>query len=220
MTAIDEILGLGCELPQAHLAGIQAGTMRYSYRGVTMYKNPFDIALYSLLLFQAKPRTIFEIGSNAGGSALWLADTMRSFEVDCRVHSIDIEPPALDVPGVQFHRGDGRKLEAILSAEFLRSLPHPFLVIEDADHHAETTCAVLRFFDPWLRAGEYIVVEDGIVDDLFPAAITASLNGGPRRGIADFFALRGRSYMVDRDYCDYFGRNVTWNVNGFLRKIA
>ncbi|HUK06414.1 MAG TPA: hypothetical protein VLX09_00970 [Stellaceae bacterium] len=32
-------------------------------------------------------------------------------------------------------------------------------------------------------------------------------------------AERGADYAIDARYCDWFGRNVTWNVNGFLRRI-
>ena len=27
-------------------------------------------------------------------------------------------------------------------------------------------------------------------------------------------------YEIDRTFCDYYGRNVTWNVDGYLRRIA
>ena len=43
---------------------------RYTYRGVPMLKNPFDLALYLLLLRRLKPRTVIEIGSKSGGSGL------------------------------------------------------------------------------------------------------------------------------------------------------
>ena len=35
-----------------------------------MLKNPFDLALYLLLLRRLKPRTVIEIGSKSGGSGL------------------------------------------------------------------------------------------------------------------------------------------------------
>jgi cephalosporin hydroxylase len=45
-----------------------AHSSRYTYRGVPMLKNPFDLALYLLLLWRLKPRTVIEIGSKSGGS--------------------------------------------------------------------------------------------------------------------------------------------------------
>ena len=142
--------------------------MKYSYRGVPTLKSPFDIALYQLLLWEQKPRTLIEIGSKWGGSALWFSDILRSYGVDCAIHSVDIDPPKnLEFPGVFFHRGDGRRLSDALSPDLLERMHRPLMIIEDADHRPATTSSVLHFFDRWLRPGEYIVVEDGIVDDLF-----------------------------------------------------
>jgi cephalosporin hydroxylase len=195
--------------------------MGFTYRGVPTFKNPFDLALYQLLLWECRPRTIFEIGSKFGGSALWFSDLLRTFGVDFNIQSVDIKPPETEAPeGVTFHRGDGLDLGPVLTAALLEALPRPFLVIEDADHRLETTLAVLRFFDPWLHAGEYIVVEDGIVDDLFDAARLEALGGGPRVAISRFLSERGDAYEIDARYCDHFGRNMTWNVNGYLRRVG
>lgn len=213
-------LSIGCSLPRSSINGIQNGTMMYSYKGIPTYKSPFDIALYQLLLWEQKPRTLIEIGSKWGGSALWLSDVLRSYGVDCAIHSIDIQPPEnCEFPGVVFHQGDGRMLAETLSFDFLARMDRPLMVIEDADHRPVTTLAVLRFFDCWLRPGEYIVIEDGIVDDLFDRERLDELQGGPRLAIADFLEERGGDYEIDARLCDFFGSNSTWNVNGYLRRV-
>ena len=56
------------------LMKIQRGALAYTYRGVSMLKNPFDLAIYSLLLQRARPRTLVEVGSHVGGSTVWFAD--------------------------------------------------------------------------------------------------------------------------------------------------
>jgi len=204
-------------LPKALLKTIQRGTLAYTYKGIPTLKNPFDWALYPMLLWDLRPRTIIEIGSNQGGSALWMADLMRSFALPCHIHSLDITPVVgVQAPGVTFHRGDARDLARAFDSEFMRGTARPMLVIEDADHRPVTTLAVLRFFDLWLGPGELIVVEDGIVTDMGQAK---AFDGGPRVAIERFLAERGADYAIDTRYCDWFGRNVTWNVNGFLRRI-
>lgn len=213
-------LATGCALPRPHLEAIQRGTMGYAYKGVPMYKNPFDLALYQLLLWEQKPRSLIEIGARWGGSALWFADTLRSYGLDPVIHAVDIERlERPEIPGVTFHQGNGRDLGATLAPGLLAGLPRPLLVVEDADHRPATTLAVLRFFDAVLRPGEYIVVEDGIVDDLFDAPALAALEGGPRPAIARFLAERGGDYAIDTRLCDMFGTNLTWNVNGYLRRL-
>lgn len=193
--------------------------MAWRYRGLPTLKNPFDLALYPLLLEELRPRTLIEIGSHAGGSALWFADMAAARDIELVVHSVDLTvPQEVRHPRVTFHQGDGRNLAVTFSTEFLASLPKPWLVIDDADHHYQTTLAALRFFDPWLSPGDYFVVEDGILTDM---RVSEDYGGGPARAIDHFLSTSGeRRYEADRRYCDYFGRNVTWNVDGWLRRVA
>ncbi|HJQ83101.1 MAG TPA: CmcI family methyltransferase, partial [Candidatus Binatia bacterium] len=198
------------------LRHIQHGTLRYSYRGIPTEKNPFDFALYPLLLWRVQPRTIIEIGSRHGGSAVWLADLLRVFGIAGHVHSIDVAPVAgLDHPGVTFHRGDARDLGATLTPALLATLPRPWLVIEDSDHQYATCTRVLEFFASRLEPGEYLLVEDGIVDAL---GIGGDYDGGPNRAVREFLAAHPETYSVDRALCDFFGPNFTYNTDGYLVK--
>ncbi|MFP4076345.1 MAG: hypothetical protein ACLFTD_07650 [Halochromatium sp.] len=56
--------------PPPFLTGYQAGTLRYTYRGLAGLKNPIDLALYAKAIWDLKPRTLIELGSKDGGSAL------------------------------------------------------------------------------------------------------------------------------------------------------
>jgi tRNA (mo5U34)-methyltransferase len=199
------------------LDGIQRGTLAYRYKGVPCLKNPFDLALYQMLIGEVQPRTIVEIGSHRGGSALWFADAMRALSLPANVHSVDIEPVAMTEPGLVFHRGDANDLAAALPPELLRTLPRPWLVIEDASHQADTSLAVLTFFRTWLEPGEYLIVEDGIVREL---GIAGAYGGGPNAAIERFMAAHPGDFEIDTRYCDWFGDNVTYNPDGYLRRLA
>ncbi|MDA1277314.1 MAG: CmcI family methyltransferase, partial [Verrucomicrobia bacterium] len=99
------------ELSRESLLSIQDAIGDYTYRGVPLIKNPFDFALYSRLFWALKPRTIIEIGSNAGGSALWFGDLLNNFGIEGHVYSIDlIKVTGITHPRVTFIEGDGRKL--------------------------------------------------------------------------------------------------------------
>lgn len=205
-------------LPHETLLVIQQSLHNYHYRGVPMLKDPFDMALYPMLLWQLKPQTVFEIGSKSGGSGLWFGDLVSSFGLETRIFSVDIvRVDSVSHPRVEFIVGDGRRLGESFPEALLSSLPHPWLVIEDADHVYETSSAVLRFFHPRLEAGDYIVVEDGIISDLSQLSDGGS---GPHRAIREFLAGHGDEYEIDDEYCDFFGYNMTWSTNGFLRKKA
>jgi len=199
------------------LMKIQQGALAYRHRGIPMQKDPFDLALYSMLLDQARPRTLIEIGSYQGGSANWFADQSSILGLGMEVLSIDLEVPATaSNPAVSFLPGDARELGVTLPPALMNALARPLMVVEDSSHQASTTAAALEFFDPWLRSGEYIVIEDGILSDMRVAHL---YDGGPLKAIEAFLNQSAGRYEVDRSLCDYFGKNVTWNVDGYLRRV-
>lgn len=204
-------------LARENLLSIQNASMNYSYRGVPMLKNPFDFALYPVLIWNLKPRTIIEIGSKDGGSALWLGDMLNNFGIEGHIYSIDIvKVTSVEHPRVTYMEGNGRALQETLTPDFINSLPRPLLVIEDADHAYETSKHVLEFFHPYLKQAEYIVIEDGIISDLVQ---DSSYNIGPHKALKEFLSEREGEYEIDSSYCDYFGYNMTWCTNGFLKKV-
>ena len=135
------------ELARDSLLSIQDAIGKYTYRGIPMIKNPFNFALYPKLLWEIKPCTIIEIGSSAGGSAVWFGDMFNTFAIDGHVYSIDIiKVTSVAHSRVTFLEGDARNLKGVLPDTFLKKLPRPLLVIEDADHTYETSFPVLEFF--------------------------------------------------------------------------
>ncbi len=204
-------------ISKSNLASIQAGHVNYTYKNRKLLKNPFDFALYIKLIYDVSPRTIIEVGSFDGGSALWFADMFRTYDIDGHIFSIDINPvQGIDDSLITFMEGDALDLGAVLPRAAMQHLPRPLLVIEDSLHLYETSLAVLDFFDEHLHVGERIVVEDGIVHDLG----LDKYRNGPNRAIGDFLAKTQGRYMIDSEYCDFFGHNMTWNTNGYLKKIG
>jgi len=169
-----------------------------SWRGRPLFKTVFDFALVPMLLWEVSPNTIFEIGSGTGTSAIWMADVLRTFARTPSIYSVDVRAPNLAHDGVTFLAGDCRSPASLFPAEVLRDAPHPWIVIEDA--HVNVA-EVLRHIDRYMRAGDYLFVEDsrGKVDDL--------------RGL---LSATDNSYSVDTRYTDFFGRNATCAPDSIL----
>jgi cephalosporin hydroxylase len=154
-----------------------------------------------MLLWELRPRSVIELGSGTGSSAVWLADLMETFDIDGRVLSLDLKPPKMRHDRVRFLAGDCTRIEVALPAEVLSPLPRPWLVIEDA--HVNVS-GVLAHFHGWLQAGDYLIVEDSL-----------SKRQEIGRFVDDFPDL----YEVDTRYTDFFGRNVTCAVDSiFVRR--
>jgi cephalosporin hydroxylase/glycosyltransferase involved in cell wall biosynthesis len=209
----------GTALPGPLLDRMQDGVMRTLYRGVPFLKSPLDIGLYMQLFSRLRPRTVIEIGCRFGGSALWFADMMTNHGVsEPRVISVDTQPLAeYDDRRIQIVPGDAATLVVCLTQQLLEQCPRPWLVVEDSSHMFKHTEAVLEFFHSWLEPGDYIVIEDRVVTHLSGEQYGRYENG-PNRAVSAFLAREGAHYRVDTDLCDFYGKNVTYNPNGWLRR--
>lgn len=211
-----------CNLPASALNSIQAGALGTRYKGVAFLKSPFDIALYTRLLDELRPGTVIEVGANEGGSALWFADMMGVFGLPRRVVSVDLPEVVsritVKAEGITFLPGNALQLGEVLTDAVLAGLPRPWLVVEDSAHLRETSLATLEFFHRHLRTGDHIVIEDGVILFLEEPAYKV-LENGPVHALDEFLRQHSDAYQVRRDFCDAYGRNVTWNPNGWLKRL-
>jgi cephalosporin hydroxylase len=161
------------------------------WRGTPLLKTVFDFAIYPALISELRPRTIFEIGSGLGGSAVWFADHLALCGIEGRVHSVDLKKAEMEHPGVSFYQGDCADPDRLFDPELLHSQPHPWLVVEDAHHNVAD---VIERMHQFLLPGDYLVVEDSEVK---------------RPAIRQFLGAHPGNYLVDTRFTDYFGRNAT-----------
>lgn len=195
----------------------QDGTLKYSYKGVRFIMSPIDLALYLKMMWELQPATIIEIGSKEGGSALWLADMAKIYNLSCKVFSIDLEPPKLkDDTDITFLKGDVNKLNEVLTDRILSEFPHPWLVIEDSAHTYDGCIAALSFFAEKMHSNDVLIMEDGVLDEL---GLSGQYQGGPNLALSDFLNANHAVFSILDEYCDFFGSNATFNPNGYLRKI-
>jgi cephalosporin hydroxylase len=204
---------LRSHLQRNSLETIQVGSLNYKYKGISCIKNPFDLALYMLLIHDLKPMTIIEIGSASGGSALWFSDVTKAMDLNTSIYSLDINQlNTSEIDRVTFLQGDIHALELSELPEILKNRRGPLLVVEDGPHTYEGCKSALEFFHPYMNKGDYIVIEDGIVFELG----LHEYKDGPSRAINEHVLKYLGLCLVDRNYCDYFGQNFTWATNGYL----
>lgn len=197
-----------------NLQSICDGHHNITYRGVPAIKAPFDYVLYQMLIFKIKPDLIIEIGTNKGGAALYYADLLNILGKG-ELHTIDINAVESDLvlthPRIKvFSSGwQGYELENAKGFETI-------LIIEDASHQYKQTLDAMKKFWHLVTPGSYFVIEDGIVNAL---GIENEYQGGPLKAIYEFLE-ENKHFEIDRSFCDFFGRNATFNVDGFLRRIS
>ena len=109
------------------------------YKGCNIVSSPEDYVLYHQLFWYIKPKTVIEVGTCEGGSALWLGDQLKLLGItDGHVYTMELDPSLpegakkLNPDNITFLQGDSNEIEKTFTPEMLSKLPHPWVVIEDS----------------------------------------------------------------------------------------
>ena len=194
------------------LAGLERGHQKMTYKDVPCIKCPFDYVIYQMILNQVKPDLIIEIGTNHGGSALYLADLMDSIGKGV-IHTIDIDdrsyPTAKAHPRISFFHDGWENYDLELARGYEK-----IMVIEDASHEYKNTLQAIERFAKLVTKESYLIVEDGIIDAL---GWTEQYNGGPVKAIKEFLS-HNPEFEIDYKWINMFGEDATFNTLGYLFK--
>jgi cephalosporin hydroxylase len=197
------------------LKDIDAGHHKVTYRGIPAIKCPFDYVIYQMIIYEIQPDLIIEIGTNAGGAALYLADLLE-LNKKGELHTIDLpenkENELLHThPRIKVFKDGFQGYDISLVNNF-----KTIMVIDDGSHKYDDVRDVLIKFSPIISPGSYFIVEDGIITEL---GLEKEYDGGPQKAIREFIK-RQNKFKIDRKWCDFFGDNTTFNLNGYLKRIS
>jgi cephalosporin hydroxylase len=198
-----------------------------NYAGVPLHKMPEDLRVYEHLLWAGCVDTVIELGSGAGGSALWFHDRLRGFREQGRSAGATVISVDLDVSGARANVGERRDIRFVegdirdpdLPARVAAELPRAArcLVVEDGPHTYEATRAALEGFSRFVSEGGWFVVEDGVVDE-DELRVREWWPRGVRRAVADWLATpSGADFELRRDVEAY---GVTSNSGGYLHRTG
>jgi cephalosporin hydroxylase len=199
---------------ELNLEKIVNGHHKVTYRGIKMIKNPFDYLLYQMIINEVKPDLIIEVGTNHGGTALYMSD-MLDLIGKGEIHTIDVTEYPMDERVI-----NNKRIKRFLGGYQAYDLKNcegyeKILVIDDGSHLYEHTLEILQKFQDVVTPDSYFIVEDGA---LIHIGLTKDYGGGPVRAIEEFLQTKD-NYIIDRNWCDFFGKNATFNTNGFLKKV-
>lgn len=201
------------------------------WRGIPFRKGAQEMAMYPQLMHELNPRTIIEVGTYAGGSAVWFADTADSvLGGGVPVLTVDLDYRNLH-PTAQMHHNvrsyicDVTNYESCVdfrAALRERALERPWLVSEDAHFGLE---GQLEWWHTQLAVGDYLIVEDTSVDqNAWVAHIHADKEYVPvdlKLGIVRrFLEAHPKQYAIDTYYNDMYGYNSMKEWNSILKRVA
>ena len=202
-----------------------------SYAGVPLSKFPEDLRTYEHLLWADRVDTVIEIGTQAGGSALWFRDRLQAARRYGRIErapgviSVDVAQASarehLDRTDPDWARDisllerDVRDPETAGTVGALVPEGARCLVVEDSAHEYDTTTAALQGFARFVPAQGFFVVEDGCVD-VDELRLDEAWPRGVLPAVHDWLATEsGRAFRVRRDL-ELYG--VSCHPEGFLQR--
>ena len=189
------------------------------YRGVRTLKLPLDMWNYQEIIFQNNLHWVIETGTRHGGSALFFADLLTAGKREGAVITIEVTHEALDPavtnhPGIRFLLGDStgepiiKQAMAMVPAQRQGGL----LLILDSDHAAAHVFRELAAWVPLLRQGDYVVVEDTIVNG---HPVRPEFGPGPMEAIKTYVERDPGKLIKDEAREAKFG--CTFAANGFYK---
>lgn len=201
---------------------------RNHWKGVSILKDSHQMTLLQNVLYEIRPKTIFELGAYKGSSAVFIADYMDLISKEYKILSFDydlkqLHPDCKKDKRIQFIEADLYNEKETLNEE-LMSLPHPWVVIEDCHVNSYN---ITNHLSKYMKEGDYYIVEDlspqvisNFVDPLDPNSSNYKEWGlSKRKEVFEWFVQNPEVFKVDTYYADYFGYNGSTNWDGFLRKM-
>ena len=221
------------DIPQSVIESLCLGKYISNYRHALLLRDPKELVIFRHFLTCAQPKTIIELGTFTGSSAVWFADTAALLDLECHVYSVDVDQSLISEEikrikpdKVTFIHGDRNKIEdaRMLPSTLLQTLPHPWLVIED-DH--EDLFVGLKYLNKFMIKGDYLVAENSDprmprragLHVLYDKDEVVPLGDCNLELLRKFLKEYGCDYRVDTFYTDLYGYNCTSHWHGFLRKI-
>lgn len=172
--------------------------------GVTTLQNPVDAVTIATVLWELKPDLILEIGTECGGSALFMGQMLRLMRLDQGTHgkilTYDINPVVKRQCSSRARAHDSKlwrtlQHEGILETrladvtapdelayiEKLASKAQSVLVIDDGDHTATPLIVHFELLSRFVTPGSYYLVQDTRLDRTCRAQIALNRDMKPQR---------------------------------------
>lgn len=204
----------------------------FSWFGRPLIQLPEDIIRIQELIYMIKPDVIIETGIAHGGSLIFYASLCKAMGKG-KVIGIDIEIRPHNKKEIEEHElyslitlieGNSIEEDTLNKVEKCISKDDKVLVLLDSCHTREHVIKELELYSSFVTMGSYIVVEDGIMKDLYntPNGEKEWIFDNPSQAAMDFiknnskFVLEQPKWVFDESSID---RGITYWPNAWLKKI-
>jgi len=186
------------------------------WQGYQIKQCPFDLMVYQALIFDLRPKAIVQTGVAGGGSLLYFAQLLdlQGADSEALVIGIDLvlSPEAQTLRHPRIRLLQGSSTDPALVAQVAALLPSgPRLFSLDSDHTAEHVSKELAAYSPFLKLGDYLVLED---TNLNGNPVFRNFGPGPNEALATFLSL-DHSFRIN----DELWKNHLLSFHTWLEKV-
>ena len=180
--------------------------------GTSALKCPFDLWIYQEILFETRPDLVVETGTNAGGSAFYLASIFDLIGHG-NVVTVDIEAHRgrPEHERIRYLHGSSTSETILEEVTSVARGAERVMVILDSDHSRDHVLRELELYAPLVTPGCYLIVEDTNVNG---HPVVPGFGPGPMEALTAFLATTG-DFEVDRSREKLL---LTFNPSGYLRR--
>ena len=192
---------------------------RQLYRGVRTLKLPLDLWNYQEIIFEHDVHWVLETGTLHGGSALYFADLLSAGGREGFVVSVDVShdvvhPLAPAHPKIRLVLGSSASPQTVSAIRALipADRTHAMLLILDSNHAADHVLGELNVLVPLLRPGDYLIVEDTIVNG---HPVRPEFGPGPLEAVEEYVRQNPARLVPDTPREEKFGCSCAYR--GYYR---
>lgn len=189
-------------------------TWRNTYwMGMPLWKLPLDLWIYQEMIYELKPDLIVETGTSRGGSALFMAN-MFDLIGKGRIVTVDIEelPNRPTHARITYLTGSSIDDQIIAKIKSLIKPGEKVMVVLDSLHRKHHVDRELELYGQMVTPGSYMILEDTYLNG-YP--VRSDFGPGPMESVREYLK-KHPEFAVDKTREKFF---VTWNPNGYLKRI-
>lgn len=204
----------------------------FTWFGRPMIQFPEDVVRIQEVIYNIKPDIIIETGVAHGGSLIYYASLCKAMEKG-KVIGVDIEIRPHNRKAIEEHElydlitlieGSSTEESVFNKVKSHINENDKVLIILDSCHTKEHVYKELELYSVLVTKGSYIIVEDGIMKDVYdlPKGKTSWKYDNPSEAALDFvkdhddFVIEQPKWLFNESNLD---KNITQWPNAWLKKI-
>ncbi|GIL61310.1 hypothetical protein Vafri_15701 [Volvox africanus] len=203
-----------------------------SWLGVQSQQDPWDLVAIQQLVWDVKPKVIYDIGTNVGGSAILFAHIMSQYAKPGEALIVSVDPKDFTVNWdaeaqrlcprctavkdnplwgqyVRFVKARAVERSALAALQkAISTFGGPVLISLDGWHRYAEVLKQCHVLSQYVTIGSYIIVQDTKLDRFLSKA-------GPRRAVHDFLK-NNTDFEIDKSREAFL---YSQHTDGYLRRI-